>query len=125
MYMYYLLGYKLLGKRDTDKAFTEDSEMDSRVSKARNRKKARSKKDNLSRPIKALFNRMDNEQYEKVSLLFRYIVMYILISHARIFRIHAKSCSQSKMLSRIELLVVADSLISSNYPKNNLILHFG
>ena len=66
MYMYYLLGYKLLGATETDKTLTEDSEMDSKASKTRNRKKGKSKKDNLSRPIKALFNRMDNEQYERV-----------------------------------------------------------
>ena len=64
--MYYLLGYKLLGATETDKTLTEDSEMDSKASKTRNRKKGKSKKDNLSRPIKALFNRMDNEQYERV-----------------------------------------------------------
>ena len=66
MYMYYLLGYKLLGANETDKTLTEESEMDSKASRARNRKKSKSKKDNLSRPIKALFSRMDTEQYEKV-----------------------------------------------------------
>lgn len=65
MYMYYLLGFKLFGSKESEKAFTEESELESRMSKARNRKK-KSKKDNLSRPVKSLFNKMDTEQYEKV-----------------------------------------------------------
>ena len=69
LYMYYLLGYRLLGGNEADKVFTEDSEMDSKMSKTRNRKKGKSKKDNLSRPIKALFSRMDTEQYERVRLI--------------------------------------------------------
>lgn len=68
MYMYYLLGYRLFGSRDNDKAFTEESEMESRMSKARNRKKG--KKANLSRPLKSLFNKMDSEQYEKAENTF-------------------------------------------------------
>jgi len=67
MYMYYLLGYRLFGAKDVDKALTEESELESRMSRARNRKKGKSKKDNLSRPIKSLFNKMDPETYEIVS----------------------------------------------------------
>jgi hypothetical protein len=66
--MYYLLGYRLFGSGDNEKAFTEETE--SRISKARNRKKGKSKKDNLSRPVKSLFNKMDSEKYEKVSNFF-------------------------------------------------------
>lgn len=69
MYMYYLLGFKPFGVKDCEKATTDESELDSRLSKARNRKK-RSKKDNLSRPVKSLFNKMDNEQYEKAENTF-------------------------------------------------------
>lgn len=68
MYMYYLLGYRLFGARDNEKAYTEESELESRASKPRNRKKGKSKKDNLSRPVKSLFNKMDSEKYEKVCL---------------------------------------------------------
>lgn len=71
MYMYYLLGYRLFGAKDNERAFTEETELESRMSKARNRKKGRSKKDNLSRPIKSLFNKMDAEQYEKVRVCIR------------------------------------------------------
>lgn len=70
MYMYYLLGYRLFGARDNEKAFTEESELESRMSKARNRKKGKSKKDNLSRPVKSLFNKMDSEKYEKAENTF-------------------------------------------------------
>ncbi|KAL4227394.1 hypothetical protein ACF0H5_012837 [Mactra antiquata] len=69
MYMYYLLGFKLFGSKDNEKAFTEESELESRMSKARNRKK-KSKKDNLSRPVKSLFNKMDTEQYEQAENTF-------------------------------------------------------
>ncbi|XP_060554144.1 uncharacterized protein LOC132715175 isoform X2 [Ruditapes philippinarum] len=68
MYMYYLLGYRLFGSGDNEKAFTEETE--SRISKARNRKKGKSKKDNLSRPVKSLFNKMDSEKYEKAENTF-------------------------------------------------------
>ncbi|KAH3835621.1 hypothetical protein DPMN_108977, partial [Dreissena polymorpha] len=70
MYMYYLLGYRLFGAKDSDKAFTDESEIESRMSKARNRKKGKSKKENLSRPIKSLFNKMDTETYEKAENTF-------------------------------------------------------
>ena len=63
MYMYYLLGYRLLGYKDADK-FMADECSESNVSKVRNRKK--SKKPQRSRPLKRLFTRMDPEQYEQV-----------------------------------------------------------
>ncbi|XP_052794329.1 uncharacterized protein LOC128227643 isoform X3 [Mya arenaria] len=69
MYMYYLLGFRLFGARDSDKAFADESELESHVSKARNRKK-KTKKDNLSRPIKSLFNKMDPETYEMAENTF-------------------------------------------------------
>lgn len=80
MYMYYLLGYRLFGAKDNERAFTEETELESRMSKARNRKKGRSKKDNLSRPIKSLFNKMDAEQYEKVFIkLIQWVHIFVLL----------------------------------------------
>lgn len=80
MYMYYLLGYRLFGAKDNERAFTEETELESRMSKARNRKKGRSKKDNLSRPIKSLFNKMDAEQYEKVFIkLIQWVHIVVLL----------------------------------------------
>ncbi|XP_021346055.1 uncharacterized protein LOC110445656 [Mizuhopecten yessoensis] len=60
MYLYYLLGFKLLGGKEADRFMTEESE--SCMSKLRNRKKG---KKNRARPLKTLFTRMDPEQYEQ------------------------------------------------------------
>ena len=79
--MYYLLGFRLLGGNEADKAFTEDSELESKMSKTRNRKKGKSKKDNLSRPIKALFSRMDTEQYERVCLIIPRTVELFIVKY--------------------------------------------
>lgn len=68
MYMYYLLGYRLLGGKEADKMM-DDYEKDSNMSNVRNRKKGKSKKSQRSRPMKSLFMKMDPEQYEQVNIV--------------------------------------------------------
>ncbi|KAJ8304449.1 hypothetical protein KUTeg_018032 [Tegillarca granosa] len=69
MYMYYLLGYRLLGGKEADKMMDE-YERDSNISYVRNRKKGKSKKSQRSRPMKSLFMKMDPEQYEQAENTF-------------------------------------------------------
>ena len=74
MYMYYLLGYRLF-------------ELESRMPRAGYRKKGKSKKDNLPRPIKSLFNKMNPETYASVSGLLSTIRndnLYELAKHLRL-----------------------------------------
>ncbi|KAL3866223.1 hypothetical protein ACJMK2_043545 [Sinanodonta woodiana] len=70
LYLYYLLGYRLMGSKEADKMMADESEMESSFSKTRQRKKGKSKKDNLSRPIKSLFRRIDPEIYEMAENTF-------------------------------------------------------
>ncbi|XP_050401180.2 chitin synthase chs-2 [Patella vulgata] len=68
MYMYYLLGYRLLGGKDSDMRTVDETELHEDIEKnnVRNRKKGKSKKRQKAAPLRSLLMRMTPEKYEKV-----------------------------------------------------------
>ncbi|ESO87529.1 hypothetical protein LOTGIDRAFT_127716 [Lottia gigantea] len=70
MYMYYLLGYRLLGGKDSDMRTVDETELHEHEgednNRVRNRKKGKSKRKQKTAPLRSLLMRMTPEKYEKV-----------------------------------------------------------
>ena len=87
MYMYYLLGFRLLGGRGSSSASTDgESEVteshDFRNTSVRNRKKRKSRKgqNQKSVPLKTLLMRMPPEKYEQVRDRLVYFFSFLFCS---------------------------------------------
>ena len=75
MYLYYLLGFKLLGAGDTDDDTISESSQSKPPEIVRNRKKNKGHKTRKTLPLRNLLLHVPPEQYEAVRIYF--FMMYM------------------------------------------------